>query len=86
MAKSRNNALEFSSAGSVLASNGDTTTGSFGAIQCLKDSTIGSVTSSNIDQLTNTDMSGQTFGAGTIIYGQFSSVTITSGFVALHKV
>ena len=86
MAKSRNNALECSSAGSVLASNGTTAIGSFGAIQCLKDTTIGGAISSNVDQDTHTDMSGQTFGAGTIIYGQFSSVTITSGFVALHKV
>ena len=85
MARSLNNALEFSSAGSVLAGNGDTTEGNFGAIQLLQDTTIGSVTSSNVDQQTNQDLSGKTFGAGTIIYGQFSSVTITSGFVALHK-
>jgi hypothetical protein len=86
MAKSRNNALEFSSAGSVLADGITTTTGSFGAIQILQDTTLGAVVSSNVDQTTNTAFTGKTFGAGTIIYGQFSSVTVTSGLVQLHKV
>ena len=86
MAKSRNNALEFSSAGSVLATDLDTTTGSFGAIQILQDTTLGAVVSSNVDQTTHTAFTGKTFGAGTIIYGQFSSVTVTSGLVQLHKV
>jgi hypothetical protein len=86
MASSRNNALEFSSVGSVLATDSDTTTGSFGAIQILQDTTMGAVVSSNVDQTTHTAFSGKTFGAGTILYGQFSSVTVTSGLVALHKV
>ena len=86
MAKSRNNALEFSSAGSVLATDSDVTTGSFGAIQILQDTTLGTVVSSNVDQTTHTAFSGKTFGAGTILYGQFSSVTVTSGLVQLHKV
>ena len=86
MAKSRNNALEFSSAGSVLATDLDATTGSFGAIQILQDTTLGAVVSSNVDQTTHTAFTGKTFGAGTIIYGQFSSVTVTSGLVQLHKV
>ena len=88
MAKSRNNALEFSSAGSVLANGITTTAGSFGAIQILQDTTLGAVVSSNVDQTTHTAFTGKTFGAGagTIIYGQFSSVTVTSGLVQLHKV
>ena len=88
MAKSRNNALEFSSAGSVLATDSDVTTGSFGAIQILQDTTMGAVVSSNVDQTTHSAaaFSGKTFGAGTILYGQFSSVTVTSGLVQLHKV
>ena len=86
MAKSRNNALEFSSAGSVILTNsGDSGSGqSFGAIQMLQDTTLGStVTATNV---TGTSLASKTFGAGTIIYGQFSSVTVTSGLVQLHKV
>jgi hypothetical protein len=86
MASSRNNALEFSSAGSVLATDSDVTTGSFGAIQILKDTTLGTVVSSNVDQATHTAFSGKTLGAGTVLYGQFSSVTVTSGLVQLHRV
>ena len=86
MAKSRNNALEFSSAGSVLATDSDVTTGSFGAIQILQDTTLGTVVSSNVDQTTHTAFSGKTLGAGTVLYGQFSSVTVTSGLVQLHRV
>ena len=86
MASSRNNALEFSSAGSVLMTDLDTSVGSFGAIQVLQDTVFGTVTSSNVDQTTHTAFSGKTLGAGTILYGQFSSVTIVSGLVQLHKV
>ena len=90
MARSRNNALEFSSAGSVILTNsGDSGSDqSFGAIQILQDTTMGAVVSDNVDQTTHSAaaFSGKTFGAGTILYGQFSSVTVTSGLVALHKV
>ena len=88
MASSRNNALEFSSVGSVLATDGDTTTGSFGAIQVLHDTTFGTIVSSNVDQTTHSAaaFSGKTLGAGTILYGQFSSVIVTTGLVQLHKV
>jgi hypothetical protein len=84
MASSRNNALEFSSAGSVIIdSAAGATAGKFGAIQFLKDSTISAVTAA---KMTNSDKLLTSFGAGTIIYGQFSSVTISGGLVALHKV
>ena len=84
MASSRNNALEFSSAGSVIIdSAAGATAGKFGAIQFLKDSTISALTETKI---TNSDKLLTSLGAGTIIYGQFSSVTISGGLVALHKV
>ena len=83
MASSRNNALEFSSAGSVIIdSAAGATAGNFGAIQFLKDSTISAVTTT---KMTNSDKLLTSFGAGTIIYGQFSSVTIGGGLVALHN-
>ncbi len=84
MASSRNNALEFSSAGSVIIdAAAGATLGKFGAIQFLKDSTISALTETKI---TNSNKLLTSFGAGTIIYGQFSSVTISGGLVALHKV
>jgi|TARA_R100000388_G_scaffold94496_1_gene81929 hypothetical protein len=95
MARSRNNALEFSSAGSIIVSTSSsdvTTSGSFGAIQFLKDSTFGSsaavvsTTVTDPDGTAPDNLNSQTFGAGTIIYGQFSSVKINNGVVALHKV
>ena len=86
MASSRNNALEFSSAGSVLATTGDTTNGSFGAIQVLQDTTFGLIVSTNVDQTTHVSLNGKTLGAGTILYGQFSSVSVSSGLVQLHRV
>ena len=86
MASSRNNALEFSSVGSILLTNSDNSQGSFGAIQVLQDTTFGLVLSSNVDQTTNTGFNGKTLGAGTILYGQFSSVAVASGLVQLHIV
>ena len=86
MASSRNNALEFSSVGSILLTDGDNSQGSFGAIQILQDTTLGIIVSSNVDQTTHTAFSGKTLGAGTILYGQFSSVAVTTGLVQLHKV
>jgi hypothetical protein len=98
MAKSRNNALEFSSAGSVILKKGTTdtsagsivinaadgaTAGSFGAIQFLKDSTLSALTATNVENSADLLTS---FGAGTIIYGNFTSVTISGGLVQLHKV
>tara|TARA_R100001015_G_C4630548_1_gene192252 strand:+ start:3003 stop:3263 length:261 start_codon:yes stop_codon:yes gene_type:complete len=85
MARSLNNALEFSSAGSVIIGPTDTATGNFGAIQFLRDSTISSTVNTNIDE-SMVDLDGA-FGAGTILYGHFTSVTLggSTGMVAVHK-
>ena len=84
MASSRNNALEFSSAGSIVINAADgATAGSFGAIQILKDSTLSALTATNV---TNSADLLTSFGSGTIIYGNFTSVTISAGLVQLHKV
>ena len=84
MASSRNNALEFSSVGSIVINAADgATSGKFGAIQFLKDSQLTALTATNVDN--SADLL-TTFGAGTIIYGNFTSVTIGSGLVQLHKV
>ena len=87
MARSRNNALEFSSAGSIILDGTNHATagaGSYGAIQVLKDSTLSGIAGSNV---TNIDELDTTLGAGTILYGQFSNVTVAAGgLIAVHKV
>jgi hypothetical protein len=86
MASSRNNALEFSSAGSQILGAGDTSsTPSIGAIQVINDTELATLTSSNVD-VSKQALVGATLPAGTIIYGQFSSVSLTSGLVACHRV
>ena len=86
MARSRNNALEFSSAGSIVINAADgATPGTFGAIQFLKDSTLSALTATNVENSADLLTS---FGAGTIIYGNFTSVTVSGAgsLVQLHKV
>jgi hypothetical protein len=86
MARSRNNALEFSSAGSIVINAADgATAGTFGAIQFLKDSTLSALTATNVDNSADLLTS---FGAGTIIYGNFTSVTVSGAgsLVQLHRV
>lgn len=82
MASSRNNTLEFSSAGSIILSGSSSysgNAGNIGAIQFLKDSEIDEVGATNIyaaDGTTlDTDDLADTFNAGTIIYGNFTFVT-----------
>jgi hypothetical protein len=92
MASSRNNTLEFSSAGSQILGGGDTATiTSIGAIQVINDTVLDTLTSGKIDTslqvLAATGGTGApTLPAGTIIYGQISAVKLHSGLVALHKV
>ena len=86
MAKSRNNALEFCSVGSIVINAADgATAGKIGAIQFLKDSTLSALTATNVDNSADLLTS---FGAGTIIYGNFTSVTVSgaASLVQLHKV
>jgi hypothetical protein len=86
MASSRNNALEFSSAGSVIInSSSGVVTGKFGAVQCLKDSTFGTLVATNIPQ---TGPLLTSFAAGTILYGDFTEILVsgTGSLVAAHRV
>ena len=84
MASSRNNALEFSSVGSIVVQPSDgAIDGTFGAIQFLKDSTIAQALATNV---TNPNYLHTSFGAGTIIYGNFTSIALSAGLVQLHRV
>jgi hypothetical protein len=89
MASSRNNTLEFSSAGSQILGSGDESTiTSIGAIQVINDTVLDTLTSSNIDTSLQalTGSTSPVLPAGTIIYGQISAVKVVSGLVALHRV
>ena len=86
MASSRNNALEFSSVGSIVINAGDgVVSGSFGAIQFLKDSNLNGLIATNV---TNSDDLLTSFGAGTILYGNFTDVSVSGAgsLVQLHRV
>ena len=82
--KSRNNALEFSSVGSEAFTSGGSASGQrYGALQIINDTVFSSLTASNVDGIVN--LQSITLAAGTVLYGQFSAFTITSGVVVAHK-
>ena len=84
MSKSRNNALEFSSVGSIIVdAAAGITAGNFGAIQFLKESQINAMAA---DGIQNPEKLYTTLPAGTVLYGKFTSVTLLSGLVALHRI
>jgi hypothetical protein len=86
MSSSRNNTLEFSSAGSQILGGGDSSTlTSIGAIQVINDTVLATLTSSSIDVSLQL-LTGATIPAGTTIYGQVTGVSLTSGLVACHRV
>ena len=83
--KSRNNALEFSTVGSEVLDAGDSVTGKkYGAIQIITDTNFSKLTANNVDQ-SSAVLTGVGIGAGTVLYGQFSAVAVTSGLVICHK-
>ena len=82
--KSRNNALEFSTVGSEVLDAGDSVTGKkYGAIQIITDTNFSTLTANNVDQ-SSAVLTGVGIGAGTVLYGQFSAVAVTSGLVICH--
>ena len=62
-------------------------TGDFFAIQATED-TVLAAQSSNITNLANicTGVDGTTLSAGTVLYGRFTSVTLTSGAVIAYNI
>jgi len=85
MSSSRNNTLEFSSVGSEVLDAGDSVTGKrYGAIQVVTDANFSTLTADNVDQ-SLAALTGVGIGAGTVLYGQFNAVTVTSGLVICHK-
>ena len=84
MSSSRNNTLEFSSVGSDILEAADAVTGQrYGALQIINDTIFSNLVADNVDGITN--LQGITIAAGTVLYGQFSALTITTGVVVAHK-
>jgi len=66
----------------VVTSNTDAVTGHFSVIQCLTATTFAALTESN---KTGQAMTGTAFQAGTILFGDFTGYTLTSGMVRAYK-
>jgi hypothetical protein len=85
MAKSINNALEFSTQGSQVidSASGAVTGKQFGAIQIINDAVLSVLTATNIAD--SSKLLSITIPAGSVIYGKVSALTVTSGVVVGHK-
>ena len=84
MSKSRNNALEFSTVGSEVLESTDVVTGKrYGALQVINDSVFSVLTAGNLTD--GSKLIGQTILAGTVLYGEFSAVSVSTGLVIAHK-
>ena len=80
------NTVAFESKNSIILDNGGSTgtaEGRFGAIQVLKDVTITDIEGIGVENIEKLE---DFFISGTVIYGVFTKVSITSGLVALHNV
>jgi len=79
----RNNTLSFSLSGGEVIDDTAAHTGSFGAVQVINDAIIGAITMPNV---TNSDgYTGTVLSAGTVIYGDVTAITLTSGIVTAHQ-
>lgn len=56
-------------------------TGQFSSIQCVTDTTFTSLTETGV---VGGNINGQIIKAGTMLYGQFTGYTLTSGIVRAH--
>jgi len=68
----------FPDSGSNTYSTG-TNTGEWYAIQCLEEASI------STNETNGDDLSSQTLPAGIIIYGSFTSITVSSGVIRAYK-
>ena len=69
--------------GGVYVDDTTATTGTFYAIICLADTVIASITQPDFTDASK--LVGVTLDAGTVIYGQTTAFTLTSGFVQAVK-
>jgi len=80
----RNNTLAFSLSGSEIIDDTAAHTGEWGAIQFITTAVIASITMPNA---TNSDgYTAVSLDAGTVIFGDISAITLTSGIVTAHNI
>jgi hypothetical protein len=85
MSTTRNNALQFSSVGSkVLGDSDEITNGRIGAIQVVTATEFSTLTAANVDQ-SDQVLTGSSIPAGTVLYGEFTDVTVNTGLAICHK-
>jgi len=80
------NAVSFESKSSTVLDtsvNGGSAQGRFGAIQIVKDTQITALSALNVENVARLQ---SLYSAGTVLYGVFTSITVTSGLVVLHHV
>ena len=79
----RNNTLSFSLSGDESIDDTAAHAGAFGAVQVINDAIISAITMPNV---TNSDgYTTITLSARTVIYGDVTSITLTSGIVTAHQ-
>ena len=70
--------------------NTDTITGSFVAIQCIEDTVFNALTPSDttygygVGSYNGNTMASETIPAGTVIYGRWTTIDLTSGLVIAY--
>ena len=77
-------------AGAKFISDNETHSGSFVAIQCLEDTVFAALTPSDttygygVGSYNGNTMASETITAGTVIYGRWTTVDLTSGLVIAY--
>ena len=84
MALYARNPFDSGAAGATLITTTSAVTGSFYAIQIIADTLIASLTG-NLTISSGSSLTATTFPAGTVLYGGFSSMTLTSGKVVAYQ-
>jgi hypothetical protein len=62
---------------------GTAKTGNWGVLQVLADTVIETIVDAN--ETETNPLNGKTLLAGTVLYGKFTSIDLTDGFVRLYK-
>lgn len=77
--------MSFGTEGTTTLSGatGTAKTGNWGILQVLDDTLIETIVDAN--ETETSPLNGKTLLAGTVLYGKFTSVDLTSGFVRLYK-
>lgn len=68
--------------GNEVIGNGQSASGSFAAIQVLATSSLGTITDA-VGEMNL--LAGVSLPAGTILYGRFTTVAVTTGLVVAYK-